>query len=65
MTGDHNDGFERPFEMEGAPELSRLSDVQEWKQPDMDNRMQYWEEELPFAPTGWTQPVDMDPGDWW
>lgn len=65
MMGDSHDGFDRPFKMEGAPELSRLSDLPEWKEPDMDHRMGYWEEELPFASTGWTQPVNLAPEDWW
>ena len=57
--------LDRPFEPASAPELSRMSDIPEWKQPDMDNRMQYWEEEHPFATTGFEAPRHLNDADWW
>lgn len=69
MTGDNIDNefdqFDRPFEPVAAPELSRLSDVPEWKQPDMDNRMQHWEEEHPYATTDFKVPHYLTEDDWW
>lgn len=62
MTGDQ---FDRPFEMASAPELNQLNDLPEWKQPDMDNRMQYWEEEQPYATTDFTVPLHLNEEDWW
>ena len=72
MTGDNSSEFDsdfdrldRPHEMAAAPELSRLSDVPEWKQPDMDNRMQDWEEDHPFPTTGFETPRYLNDKDWW
>lgn len=68
MPGTDDSDFEqmnRPFEMEPAPGLTDLSDAPEWKQPDMDNRMQYQEEELPYASTDFTTPTYVDEEEWW
>lgn len=59
------DQFDRPFETAAAPELTRLSDVPEWKQPDMDNQMQYWEENQPYATTDFDAPHHLSADDWW
>ena len=64
MMGNRDDGFERPFEMEGAPELSRLSDVPKWKQADFSDNWSYWEEDLPFHSTDFDV-THVDPEDWW
>lgn len=73
MTGDNLgnefasdfDQLDRPFEVAAAPELNRLSDLPEWKQPDMDNRMQSWVEDQPYGPTGFTTPTYVDEEEWW
>lgn len=64
MTGNSNQRFDRPFRMEPAPELSRLSELPEWKQPNFSDNWGYWEEELPFPSTSFdTTYVKRE--DWW
>lgn len=59
------DRLDRPYELPGDPALTDLSDLPAWKEPDMDQRMQYWEEDQPFATTGFTTPHYLQEDDWW
>ena len=64
MTDNNYGDYERHFEVEPAPELSRLSELPEWKEPDYSDHWGYWEEDLPFASTSFdTTHVKRE--DWW
>ncbi|WP_218836438.1 hypothetical protein [Halorarum salinum] len=61
------DQFDRPFEPATAPGLSHELAENKAAQLDdaMDQRMQYWEEDQPYATTDFTTPLYLDEEDWW
>lgn len=64
MRDNSDQGFDRPFKMEPAPELSKLSEVPEWKKADFSVNWGHWEEDLAFRSSGFST-LHVDPEDWW
>lgn len=64
MPGQSDQGFDRPFEMESAPELSKLSELPVWKEADFSDNWGYWEEEMPYQSLDFDT-THVDPEDWW